>query len=166
MAKPAVRAAAIGAALLASGRRLPARPRRYLVFWGGGLNGLLPVALQELGVPVEVSVYSTTVRGRRYRRYKIVVRDAVATRRLVAWDRAGVLGRMIRRYWQAVLPVVSSVRVRSVVPLLVMPRMAIRLLLYSDVWRRRLRRLGVTLELAPWRRRAFNYVRLLRVGAL
>ena len=111
MARPAG-VALLAATLLAGGRELPKRPRRYLVLWGGargrvyiyigGRAHRLPLVyyLAEIGgVKLEVRKYTTTVRGRRYDRYKIIVRDYAATRKLaeLARDEAR-LRRWLVRY--------------------------------------------------------------------
>ena len=71
-------ALALAVALLASGRgrRSPGR-RRYLILWGGKEG--LARALREYGVKTELRSYTTIVKGRRYTRTVIIVRDPQAT---------------------------------------------------------------------------------------
>jgi len=100
---------ALAAALVAGGRELPSRPTRYLVLWGGGPQ--LAGALAGHGVKAEVHSYWTTVGGRRYRRYKLVVRDERLTARLagLAGDKAR-LSALMRRFRDVVLDVIGAVK--------------------------------------------------------
>jgi len=100
---------ALAAALVAGGRELPSRPTRYLVLWGGGPQ--LAGTLAGRGVRVEVHSYWTTVGGRRYRRYKLVVRDERLTARLarLAGDKAR-LSALMRRFGDVVLSVLGNMK--------------------------------------------------------
>lgn len=109
--------AAVAAALWAGGRELPRRPRRYLVLWGGGSASLLmyhnkmsPVAavLRRYGVNVDVYVYKTTVKGRKYPRWKLVIRDSRVGRALTRYTRPDKLRRLLLRHWRVVLEVVNA----------------------------------------------------------
>ena len=121
MARPAG-VALLAAALLAGGRELPRRPRRYLVLWGGARGRVyiyiggraryspLVYFLKEIGgVKLEQHVYSTTVKGRRYKRYKIVVRDYAATRKLAELARNPArLKRWLLRYRDLVMKMLAT----------------------------------------------------------
>ena len=117
---------ALAAALVASGRRLPEKPTRYLVLWGRGVRKVrtfvgwrrvitdgspLAGVLRKYGVPVEEHRYTTTVRGARYVRYKLIVRDERLTARLarLARDEAR-LRRMLKRFENIVLDVLAHIR--------------------------------------------------------
>ena len=102
-------AVALAAVLAAGGRELPTKPTRYLVLWGGGHR--LAEALRRYGVEAEVHTYHTTVKGRRYERYKLIVRDERLTGRLakLASDRAR-LRALMRRFRDVVLDVLASLK--------------------------------------------------------
>lgn len=82
---------ALATLLYASGRPLPRRPRRYLVLWGR-----VGWILRKYGVAAEEHAYWTAVRGRRYRRYKVVVRDEAVTATLARLDEAKLRRLMLR----------------------------------------------------------------------
>ena len=128
MSAPAV--VALATVLLAGGMELPRRPTRYLVLWGRGVKktrGVVgwyrattdksPLAevLRKYGVEVEEHRYYTTVKGRRYVRYKLVVRDERLTARLarLARDEAR-LRRLLKRFENVVLDVLAHMgRIRG-----------------------------------------------------
>ncbi|OWJ54730.1 hypothetical protein [Pyrodictium delaneyi] len=83
--------------LVTSGRKHSNKPARYFVVWGRGVakfrgtfgwrrmfveGSPLASTLRKYGVPVEEYRYNTTVKGRRYTRYKLIVRDEKLTARL------------------------------------------------------------------------------------
>jgi len=112
---------ALATVLVASGRGLPEKPTRYLVIWGRGVAktrtflgwGRLAVkgsplasVLRKYGVPVEEHRYTTMVKGRRYTRYKLVVRDVKLTARLASLaGNTAKLRRLLKRYENIVLDV-------------------------------------------------------------
>jgi len=100
---------ALVAVLAAGGRELPTKPTRYLVLWGGGHR--LAQVLERYGVRAEVHAYQTTVNGRKYERFKLIVRDVRITGRLarLAGDRAR-LKALMRRFKDVVLGVLAALR--------------------------------------------------------
>jgi len=100
---------ALATVLAAGGREFPAKPTRYLVLWGGGHR--LAEVLGKYGVEAEVHTYQTTVRGRRYGRYKLIVRDEKITGRLarLAGDRAR-LSALMRRFGDVVVDVLGALK--------------------------------------------------------
>ena len=114
---------ALATVLVASGRELPGRPTRYLVLWSRGVarfKGFIgwsritvkgsPLAdvLRKYGVSVEEHQYYTTVKGRRYTRYKLIIRDEKLTAKLsrLAKDEAR-LRRLMKRFENIVLDVLA-----------------------------------------------------------
>ena len=97
------------------------RPNRYLVLWGGGVKRTLTIwgrhtaigsaladVLREYGVDVEVRKYSTTVKGRKYVRYKLIIRDIKLTARLARLAKNPIkLRRLMRRYGNVVADVLA-----------------------------------------------------------
>lgn len=109
---------ALATALIASGRGLPRRRRRYLVLWAGGRTvpggrgSRLATILRLHGVDVEEHEYYTAVGDRRYRRFKLVVRDERLLARLAELDEVR-LRRLMKRYEGVVRSVLASMgRVR------------------------------------------------------
>jgi len=100
---------ALATALIASGRELPARPTRYLVLWCGGR--WLAEALRRHGVMVEAYRYRTTVKGRKYERWKLVVRDERLTARLAKLSSdAAKLSALLRRFEGVVVDVLAAMK--------------------------------------------------------
>ena len=145
---------ALATVLVASGRELPEKPTRYLVIWGRGVarfrdtfgwyrltavGSPLANVLRKYGVQVEEYKYTTTVKGRRYVRYKLIVRDERLTARLARLRNDEIkLRRLLKRFENIVLDVLFHMgRIRG--------------------WRN-------LLDLIPWRRlmkwfgiKPFNY---------
>lgn len=78
---------------------------RLMVGWAKAYSKASPLAevLRRYGVSVEEHAYYTMVKGEKYRRFKLVVRDESATRRLAALARSEVkLRRLMKRFESAV----------------------------------------------------------------
>lgn len=112
-----IRAAAIAAALYASGREhaIPKRPRRYLVLWGAGKDRMLLEFFRVLDIKMTVHAYIDRRRRRWYKRYKIVVRDEEALKIIAKWNKKeGRLRRVLLwRYLRVTLYVYGLARVRN-----------------------------------------------------
>jgi hypothetical protein len=123
-------AIALATVLVASCRELPTRPTRYLVLWGRGIKktrGFLgwrqvivkgsPLAevLRKYGVDIEEHQYTTTVNGRKYIRFKLIVRDEKLTGELARLARNEArLRRLMKRFENIVLDVLSHMgRIRG-----------------------------------------------------
>lgn len=111
---------ALATVFVAGGRELPRSPSRYLVVWGGGVKrgryggrivsrgSPLAEVLRRYGVPVEEYRYRTTVKGRSYTRYKLVIRDTGVTSALSRLSRDMVrVRRLMKRFENVVLEVLS-----------------------------------------------------------
>ena len=72
--------------------------------------------LEWYGVQHDYRVYRTTVRGRRYWRTKIIIRDTSITALLATWARRKRLFRSIlERYKNVVLSVWRAMRIRTAI---------------------------------------------------
>lgn len=92
---------ALATLLIASGRPLPRRPVRYLVLWSS-----MGYTLERYGVNVEIKTYKTKVYGKKYKRYKVIVRDVKITAKLARLARNEIkLRRMLKRHEKIVLDV-------------------------------------------------------------
>jgi len=108
--------AAVAALLIATRgpQGIPGERAEVIRIWGCGKDPLVNVydALKNIGVSVEVRKYTTTVKGRRYRRCLLVIRDRKLVSRIRRAARKGKLAGMIRRSWKAVSYVLSRAKLR------------------------------------------------------
>jgi len=103
--KPVTAAVVLATTLIAGGRPLPTRTRRYLIIWAKSSAKLL----DKYKVKYEKHVYHTTVEGEKYTRYKLVVRDVKATRILAKLAKNKTkLKRVLKRYENVVKEVLQA----------------------------------------------------------
>jgi len=114
------RAVAAVAALLIATRGpqgIPGERAEVIRIWGCGRGqsfsgSALADVLRTLGVDVEVRKYSTTVKGKRYGRCLLVIRDRKLISRIRRAARKGKLVGMIRWWWEAVAKALAAAKLR------------------------------------------------------
>lgn len=107
-------AVAVAAALYARDISPPSRPRGYYPLWFGKVRGekecLLGEVLRKYGVNVDVFTYTTVVKGKKYARCKVVVRDKKTISRVsrLFANRAELI-RAMKRFENIVVEVFGAI---------------------------------------------------------
>jgi len=166
--------AAVAALLIATRgpQGIPGERAEVIRMWGCGRGqsfsgSALADVLERLGVAVEVRKYTTTVKGKRYGRCLLVIRDRKLVSRIRRAARRGKLVGMIGWWWKAVAKALAAAKLRRWRDLAAMlPEPVLKRItgikpfdrkLYS-AWRHR----DVVKRLRPVGWRAFFFIRKLK----
>lgn len=113
---------ALSTLLIVSGRNIPKNGSRYLVLWSKG-KGIVrndkkePIKekktsigniLLKYGVDVEEYKYTTNVNGKKYTRYKLIIRDEKLTKKVAEIiDNKAKLSRLMNKFSDVVFDIIS-----------------------------------------------------------